>query len=58
MRSGAAPAVYGDVRRGKALALVLERVKITDPAGNVLDLDALRGEAGTEGNEHGHDHEH
>jgi trigger factor len=54
VRSGAAAAVYGDVRRGKALALVLERVKITDSAGNPVDLEALRADAG----ETGHDHEH
>jgi len=55
IRSGAAAAVYGDVRRGKALALVLERVKITDTAGNPVDLNALRSEAGE--TEHDHDHE-
>jgi trigger factor len=54
MRSGAAAAVYGDVRRGKALTLVLERVKITDSAGNPVDLDALRSETGEE--EHAHEH--
>jgi trigger factor len=53
VRAGTAPAVYGDVRRGKALALVLERIKITDTAGNPVDINALRGEAG----EAGHDHE-
>jgi len=45
VRSGMAAAVYGDVRRGKALSLVLERVKISDTAGNVLTLDELRGAA-------------
>jgi len=55
IRSGAAAAVFGDVRRGKALALVMEHVKISDTAGNQLSLDDLRGpaeEAET------HDHEH
>jgi trigger factor len=56
VRSGTAAAVYGDVRRGKALSVVMERVKITDSAGNALDLDALRGEG--EGDDHDHDHEH
>ena len=55
-RSGMAGAVYGDVRRGKALAWVLEQVTITDSAGNVVTLDELRAQAG-EGDEHaGHDH--
>jgi trigger factor len=59
VRAGTAPAVYGDVRRGKALALVLERVKITDSAGNPVNLDALRGEAGEADHDHDHDeHEH
>lgn len=53
MRSGTAAAVFGDVRRGKALTMVMERVKITDTAGNPLDLDALRAETGEE-----QEHEH
>jgi trigger factor len=56
VRSGAAAAVFGDVRRGKALELVMNRVKITDASGNVLTLDALR--AGADADDHeGHDHE-
>jgi trigger factor len=43
VQSGAAAAVFGDVRRGKALAVVIERVKITDSEGNELSLDDLRG---------------
>ena len=35
--------MFGDVRRGKALALVLDKVKITDTTGAVLTLDELRG---------------
>jgi trigger factor len=54
VRSGMAAAIYGDVRRGKALAMVLERAKITDTDGTPLSLDELRGEAG--GDEHDHDH--
>jgi trigger factor len=42
VRSGAAGAVFGDVRRGKALTLVMERVKITDSAGKAISLDAVR----------------
>ncbi|GII25564.1 trigger factor [Planosporangium mesophilum] len=57
VRSGMAAAVFGDVRRGKALARVMEQVKITDSAGNALSLDDLRGSAG-EGDEHDHDHDH
>lgn len=57
IRSGLAGAVFGDVRRGKALATVMERVKIRDAAGNELSLDDLRGEAGA-GEEHDHDHDH
>jgi trigger factor len=42
VRSGAAGAVFGDVRRGKALAAVLERVKIMDSAGRQITLEELR----------------
>jgi len=52
MRSGQAAAIFGDVRRGKALSVVMERVKITDSAGNALDLADLR----TGGDEEAHDH--
>lgn len=58
VRSGMAAAVYGDVRRGKALALVLERVRITDSAGNQLSLDDLRAETGADEHDHDHDHDH
>ncbi|HYN92910.1 MAG TPA: trigger factor [Pilimelia sp.] len=51
VRSGGAAAVFGDVRRGKALSLVMERITIRDAAGNPIDLDALRGEEE-------HDHQH
>ncbi|SCL22030.1 trigger factor [Micromonospora inyonensis] len=55
VRSGAAAAIFGDVRRGKALASVMERVAIKDSAGNAVTLDALK----AEGDEaHDHDHEH
>ncbi|MGS2616859.1 trigger factor [Micromonospora sp. LZ34] len=53
VQSGAAGAVFGDVRRGKALASVMERIKITDTAGNEVTLDALRAAGEAE-----HDHEH
>ncbi|MFY1672681.1 trigger factor [Plantactinospora sp. WMMB334] len=57
VRSGAAGAVYGDVRRGKALAMVMERITITDSAGNPISLDELRA-ASDEEHDHQHDHEH
>ncbi|NLU81105.1 trigger factor [Micromonospora sp. HNM0581] len=53
VRSGAAGAVYGDVRRGKALASVMERITIKDAAGNVVTMDALR-----EASEQEHSEEH
>jgi trigger factor len=43
VRSGTAGAVYGDVRRSKALAQVLEKVTIKDSAGNTMNLEELRG---------------
>jgi trigger factor len=49
-----AAAIYGDVRRGKALGVVLERVKITDSSGAPVSLEDLRG--GPEADEHEHDH--
>ena len=52
-RSGAAGAVFGDVRRGKALSLVMERIKIIDSVGNPVNLDELRAE---DGDEHNHEH--
>ncbi|MFK3983507.1 trigger factor [Micromonospora sp. NPDC050397] len=54
-RSGTAGAVFGDVRRGKALASVMDRIKITDSAGNAVSLDALRAAADEE---HNHAHQH
>ncbi|WP_328466328.1 trigger factor [Actinoplanes sp. NBC_00393] len=42
VRSGAAAAVFGDVRRGKALASVMEQVTMKDSDGNTLSLDDLR----------------
>lgn len=57
VQAGVAGAVFGDVRRGKALGLVLERVKIVDSEGTALSLDDLRGPVDEhEGHDHG-DHE-
>ena len=55
VKAGNAPVVFGDVRRGKALTLVMERVIMTDTNGEVLTLDALRTPGGDDGHE-GHDH--
>lgn len=54
VRSGAAASIYGDVRRGKALAFVLEHVTIKDASGNVVSIDDLRGSDADE--EHAHEH--
>jgi trigger factor len=56
VQAGVAGAVFGDVRRGKALGVVLERVKIVDTEGNVLTLDDLRGAAEDHDDHEGHDH--
>ena len=57
VQAGVAGAVFGDVRRGKALGVVLERVKIVDSEGTALSLDDLRGPVDEhEGHDHG-DHE-
>jgi trigger factor len=54
VQSGAAAAVYGDVRRGKALASVMEQVTMKDSEGNTLSLDDLR--AAGEDEHEGHNH--
>jgi trigger factor len=41
VNSGQLGALMSEILRGKALALVLERAKISDESGNVIDLDAL-----------------
>jgi trigger factor len=73
MEAGNLPSLIADVRRNKALALVLSSAKVTDESGTVLDVSALApavlDEAddlealdelvdGHEGHDHdGHDHE-
>jgi trigger factor len=57
VRSGVAAAVFGDVRRGKALALLLERVAITDSAGNPVSIEDLRGSGDADEHDHEHDHD-
>jgi trigger factor len=54
VQSGAAAAVFGDVRRGKALASVMEQVEMKDSEGNALTLEDLR--AASEDEHAGHDH--
>ncbi|WP_018724078.1 trigger factor [Salinispora fenicalii] len=44
VRAGSAGAVFGDVRRGKALASIMDRITIKDAAGEAVSLDALRAE--------------
>ena len=41
VQSGQIGALFAEVRRGKALAQLLERIKITDESGNVVDLSTL-----------------
>jgi trigger factor len=44
VQAGQLPSVVADLRRGKALALVLENAKISDASGGTVDLDLLRQE--------------
>jgi trigger factor len=55
--AGLAGSVFGDVRRGKALAAVMERVKITDADGKVLSMDELRAGLDDHDDDHHDDHE-
>jgi trigger factor len=73
VQGGQVPMLVSEVVRGKALALVLEKARITDESGRVLDLDALRedapaadvagevdaaADAAADGEDHtGHDHD-
>jgi trigger factor len=54
VRAGLAGTVYADVRRGKALAALLEQVAIEDSNGERISLDELRGD---EDDHTGHDHD-
>ena len=45
--SGQLPAIYADVRRGKALASVVRKATVTDSAGGEVDLDELFGSTQT-----------
>ncbi|HVU73140.1 MAG TPA: trigger factor [Mycobacteriales bacterium] len=65
VEAGAVQSLAVDIRRGKALAVVLEGAKITDASGRPVDLEALRDDAppivagpGDGHDDHeGHDHE-
>ena len=46
MQAGQLGALVGDVRRGKALALVTQNAQITDASGRPVSLDALREQLG------------
>jgi trigger factor len=48
VESGQLPMLIADVRRGKALALVLEAATISDASGRTVDLEALRRPLGVE----------
>jgi trigger factor len=54
VRAGLASSIAVDVRRGKALAALLEKITIKDAAGNVISLDELRG---ADEDHTGHDHD-
>ena len=54
VKAGMASTVYGDVRRGKALAAILERLTIKDSTGELITLDDLKAD---DEDHTGHDHD-
>jgi trigger factor len=56
VKAGAAGVIYGDVRRGKTLAAIMDRVVIEDTNGLRLSLADLRGDEDDEDHA-GHDHD-
>ncbi len=44
VESGSIQGLVAEIRRGKALATVMQAASITDSAGNAIDLEALRGD--------------
>jgi trigger factor len=48
VQGGQVPMLVGEVVRGKALALVLEKAKVLDESGRPVDLEALREDAAEE----------
>jgi trigger factor len=47
VQAGQVPVLVSEVVRGKALALVLERAKVTDESGRAVDLESLREDSPT-----------
>ena len=59
VNGGQVPSAVAEVRRGKALASVLEKAKIVDSNGTVIDLNSIMPGADVAGDGHeGHDHDH
>ena len=60
VNAGQVPSAVAEVRRGKALAAVLEQATIVDSNGTVIDLNSIMpGGALGGGDDHeGHDHDH
>ncbi|HWA68047.1 MAG TPA: trigger factor [Mycobacteriales bacterium] len=61
VNAGALGSLMSDILRGKALALVMERAKITDASGRPVDLELLGRPEVPESHDHdheGHDHDH
>ena len=56
VNAGQVPAAVAEVRRGKALAHVLEHARIVDTNGAVVDLSALDESLAADDHE-GHDHD-
>ena len=58
VNAGQVPSAVAEVRRGKALATVLEKAKIVDTNGTIIDLDSIMpGSALADHDDHeGHDH--
>jgi trigger factor len=56
-RSGAGGLIYGDVRRGKTLGAIMDRIVIEDTSGNRLSVADLRGDD-SEDSEDSDTHEH
>jgi trigger factor len=48
VQAGQVPVLVSEVVRGKALALVLEKAKVTDESGRDVDLEALREDSPTQ----------
>ena len=58
VNSGQLPFIIADIRRGKALALVLDKATIEDESGTKIDLGAAMREAQGPDAHAGHDHDH